>query len=1478
MGVPRFYRWLSERYPLVNEKLLASVNAAGNTNSDNLQSLYSKSPALYQYLNNLQLSSTSSFKVDCLYLDLNGVLHGSTHANSPNGRLMVEHRFEEVWLNIMAYIGRIVEIAKPRRLLYVAVDGVAPRAKMNQQRSRRFRSAAERNSVQKLYAEPDSSAVPDGLDFDSNCITPGTEFMFQLQRHLDFFISRQMSENALWKNLEVILSGPDVPGEGEHKIAEFIRALKSRPEYPPNLAHCIHGLDADLVMLSLMTHEPLFTLLREEVVLDQEPRWITDQRKLISRTDSFQLLHISLLREYLALDVLSSLATKTALKKKTLSSKKHNPYEEFERESVTVSADASSMPFKTLQNTFKSKAFRKALGSINFDVERIFDDFLLFCCLSGNDFLPHLAFADIGKNGLNKLLDIYIDHLVSFSREDSPSADPWLLEEGGRICWWNFLSYLEKCLELESDILEEKVESAKWLESKGRLVQAPNETDDALDSESIERDAEGGGPSLDQWYARGRCINSVEDQIAFYYWRKMGFDITDGTCESARLRDTLVNSYLEGLQWTMLYYFDGVPSWSWFYPFHYAPYVRDLICFLKPRVGTYKPSFTLGKPFKPFQQLMAVLPPLSASLIPNIYRPLMNENSAIHDFYPEDFAVDREGVKVTWGGVTLLPFIDEDRLIAEMDQIDNESNNLSDDEKLRNSEGNIYVYRRDKLKVSSPLVMLSLLKAGKIFPPEKRASVASTLPSHLASVFGNHVPLRHVIKSAEFRFKDIQMGTHRSAVPAHFEQPPYQPTFLNWHNIHSQELDLNNSPVADAFRIARDIGPSLELADENEDSALNKTTDERKGAESKFEQALWQTRRIVAITRQKDLVRAFYRITKNPSLIISLAPSSLSPLPAPQDQMLSIALSHFSAVFERIHKRIGHQLDFDYSLLPTVRCSYPYKHVGKLIGIWMDDIGYSPLHQRSRYVETSFQEMLIADIKFVPKGWKSGKQSLGSICNSLYNLLVRKGIKFAREENIILDGTSSRLLKSFKQQLLQIKSLFSVEKCKLIPEKLTFNWKEIIFEILDIEEIAENLASKPLIRYKQNQSHLCFYPEIDFVYDTMTTENFHQALDSNSTQVGDTVMCSAETPFFGNIGFVAESNNNSLLCQFDVTETPESRYDYQKRILDIYLDAYDMEKWYSLNDLCKAVKKSAKVLRCVLRKLSIKMPSTREFVDIGLGLMQDAKNLADGSSEPVCIPGYSYIDDNNQYNFSQETVPILSKFFSFWPHLESSIIKSAENEKITFADLFGDSDMIEVDRQAHLMKYLQWMNCQPFKTVGTAFRNYDCVPVASLEKMLNAVLKQEAWVASVVPAVNWIRGYQNVLKELYSPVVPIKKIKSLTLGQRVVIVKSGSLAVYGTRGVIVGLYPGSPEDKESELVAEIISEKAVIGGSSVNMCFASKCRRLRIPCRFVLPIPPIAHFGNLPPKFVFLEHAAAVLKQSAQSPTRKVLEHTWRQT
>lgn len=133
---------------------------------------------------------------------------------------------------------------------------------------------------------------------------------------------------------------------------EYIRHLKAQKEWDANQVHCLYGLDADLIMLSLVTHEPHFALIREEGVLDRKKK-----RAVGSPDQKFHLLHISLVREYLEMD---------------FESLKHR------------------MPFP-------------------YSFERVVDDFIMMSFFVGNDFLPGLPSLDIAEGALNMLFKLYKD-------------------------------------------------------------------------------------------------------------------------------------------------------------------------------------------------------------------------------------------------------------------------------------------------------------------------------------------------------------------------------------------------------------------------------------------------------------------------------------------------------------------------------------------------------------------------------------------------------------------------------------------------------------------------------------------------------------------------------------------------------------------------------------------------------------------------------------------------------------------------------------------------------------------------------------------------------------------------------------------------------------------------------------------------------------------------------------------------------------
>jgi 5'-3' exonuclease len=238
MGVPRLFPWLNATFP----------NAI-------------------RYFREGEYSTD----VDYLYFDANGLLHkaaqtifnyGSVNRKlDPNAKLSYDKKIEKVYVLFFDYMIALMETVRPNKVVYIAIDGPAPIAKQAQQRQRRFVAAAQRKAI----IDGDETPISESrsAEFDSSSISPGTLFMNDLTRYINYRIRKELNVSySPMSGTKVYFSPPTVPGEGEHKIMDFMRSLPKKER--DSSSHCLFGPDGDLIMLTLTAHVKNMLLFRED--------------------------------------------------------------------------------------------------------------------------------------------------------------------------------------------------------------------------------------------------------------------------------------------------------------------------------------------------------------------------------------------------------------------------------------------------------------------------------------------------------------------------------------------------------------------------------------------------------------------------------------------------------------------------------------------------------------------------------------------------------------------------------------------------------------------------------------------------------------------------------------------------------------------------------------------------------------------------------------------------------------------------------------------------------------------------------------------------------------------------------------------------------------------------------------------------------------------------------------------------------------
>lgn len=587
MGVPGFFMWLLKHYK--KEGFVFQKEKLDN--------------------NELQMEINS---IDYFLIDANCLIHPicfKTIADNPS--VTDINKLENKMINnVLEYLDKLIDYSNPKKGIYLAIDGVAPLAKIKQQRYRRYKSIADKklwDNIKKKHNKPISNF------WNNSAITPGTIFMEKLHQKIITWCNTQT------RTLEIIYSSCFTPAEGEHKLLQFIRTNQNNNK---DLSYVIYGLDADLIFLALSTNSDKIYLLREaNEINNKESREILNYVSIKIMKNS--ILHT--IHEYLIKDTNESL--------------------------ITI-----------------------------LDKNKIINDFIFMCYFLGNDFLPHIPSLDIHQNGLENIIIIYVsilkEILISNNNIEYLLNDNIALQ--GKTLSKINLNYFTKFIN-KLALQEEHTLKNNYLGNNKRKFYHGDDYEREIQKIEnlqfkINDPIQLGSDNHSEWRLR-------------YYKHYWGIKETD----VEEFAENLVKHYLIGIKWVTQYYFDKCPSWDWYFPYDHPPFITDVAKYL-PKININKIKFNkLGTPIKPFMQLLSVLPPQSAYLLPPIIANLtIDINSPIIFMYPYEFEQDFINKKKHWMAIPILPSIDIELIKLTFKEYEHK---LSDLEKNRNEFQKIYKFK-----------------------------------------------------------------------------------------------------------------------------------------------------------------------------------------------------------------------------------------------------------------------------------------------------------------------------------------------------------------------------------------------------------------------------------------------------------------------------------------------------------------------------------------------------------------------------------------------------------------------------------------------------------------------------------------------------------------------------------------------------------------------------------------------------------------
>lgn len=218
----------------------------------------------------IQKLRKNAMQVNNLYLDCNSIIYDAVH--NIDFTKLDDTDVNTIIKKVIIKIEEYIILIQPNNTVYIAFDGVAPVAKLEQQRQRRYKSLYQNEMLKTIY----QNTKPD--PWNTTAITPGTKFM----EYLNKTVAMHFNDPTKYGVNKMICSGSNEAGEGEHKLFQHIR---NYPEEHKNATSIVYGLDADLIMLTI-NHLPI----SEKIYLFREtPHFIKSINVELEPNDTYYM-------------------------------------------------------------------------------------------------------------------------------------------------------------------------------------------------------------------------------------------------------------------------------------------------------------------------------------------------------------------------------------------------------------------------------------------------------------------------------------------------------------------------------------------------------------------------------------------------------------------------------------------------------------------------------------------------------------------------------------------------------------------------------------------------------------------------------------------------------------------------------------------------------------------------------------------------------------------------------------------------------------------------------------------------------------------------------------------------------------------------------------------------------------------------------------------------------------------------------------